>query len=377
MSEHVPVILGTAGAGLTALGDTRIANLDVTVSSRNATTPPTAAAIATAVWANATRTLSSFGTLVVDIWAYASRTLTAFGTLVADIRAGITTDHGTGAYGGSTLVPGINNIALRFVNATGPAKIITAATKTGNCQLTIAGHGYTSGQKIVLTGIGGMTELNNRLVTATVVDANTITIGVDSTAFTTYTTSGTATLTDETALQDVSLAIYDGTNVNLVTTAKTNASGIGAQGANGHVTMDVGDYVLRPSRSLLSATGDYTFNVSATGTKYFVATALTIPAISTPGTQTLIISAKELGAPWAVGDAVVITPAGKQVVGSAVLSTAPISAVIAANGQAQQTAGVDGVAVDIGAKIAVKVGDYYTKTITVDSTPVKNITAYT
>jgi hypothetical protein len=45
--------IGAAGAGLTALGDTRIANLDATVSSRLATSgytaPPTAAANATAV----------------------------------------------------------------------------------------------------------------------------------------------------------------------------------------------------------------------------------------------------------------------------------------------------------------------------------------
>ena len=45
--------IGTAGAGLTALGDTRIAYLDVAVSSRLATagytTPPTTAAIADAV----------------------------------------------------------------------------------------------------------------------------------------------------------------------------------------------------------------------------------------------------------------------------------------------------------------------------------------
>lgn len=47
--------LGAAGAGLTALGDARVANLDATVSSRLATAaytvPPTTAAIAAAVWA--------------------------------------------------------------------------------------------------------------------------------------------------------------------------------------------------------------------------------------------------------------------------------------------------------------------------------------
>lgn len=37
---------------------------------------PSAATIATAVWAAGTRTLSSFGTLAADVWAYAARTLT-------------------------------------------------------------------------------------------------------------------------------------------------------------------------------------------------------------------------------------------------------------------------------------------------------------
>jgi len=50
---------------------------------------PTAAAITAAVWAAATRTLTSYGTLVADtataVWAYATRTLSSFGTLVADV----------------------------------------------------------------------------------------------------------------------------------------------------------------------------------------------------------------------------------------------------------------------------------------------------
>ena len=45
-----------------------------------------AAAIATAVWASGTRTLTSFGTLIADIWAAATRTLTA-GTKDTEIDA--------------------------------------------------------------------------------------------------------------------------------------------------------------------------------------------------------------------------------------------------------------------------------------------------
>ena len=50
-------------------------------------------AIATAVWALGTRTLTSFGTLVADIttavWASSTRTLTSFGTLVADTTSAV------------------------------------------------------------------------------------------------------------------------------------------------------------------------------------------------------------------------------------------------------------------------------------------------
>jgi hypothetical protein len=91
--------LGAAGAGLTALGDTRIANLDAAVSTRAPETAgnlaavkaktdnlpvspaatgdiPSAASIASTVWAYATRTLSSFGTLAADVWSVATRSLT-------------------------------------------------------------------------------------------------------------------------------------------------------------------------------------------------------------------------------------------------------------------------------------------------------------
>jgi hypothetical protein len=56
--------------------DSRLDYLDATVSSRSTLT-------AAQVWAYGTRTLSSFGTLVVDIWANSLRTLTSFGFSVA------------------------------------------------------------------------------------------------------------------------------------------------------------------------------------------------------------------------------------------------------------------------------------------------------
>ena len=65
--------IGAGGAGLTGIGDTRLANLDAAVSSRSTLT-------AADVWGYATRTLTSLSALLSSIaaaiWAYASRTLT-------------------------------------------------------------------------------------------------------------------------------------------------------------------------------------------------------------------------------------------------------------------------------------------------------------
>ena len=78
----------------------------------------------------------------------------------------------------------------------GGGKAVTAATNANPCQVTITGHGFTNGDKVVFHNIGGMTQLNftngSTGYTVTVVDTNNITIGVDSTAYGTYTSGGTA-----------------------------------------------------------------------------------------------------------------------------------------------------------------------------------------
>jgi hypothetical protein len=97
--------IGAAGAGLTALGDTRIAHLDSDVSSRMATfsytAPPSASTIAQAVWDALTSALTTVGSIgkflvtnvdaavssrsshsAADVWAVGTRILTA-GTNIA------------------------------------------------------------------------------------------------------------------------------------------------------------------------------------------------------------------------------------------------------------------------------------------------------
>ena len=78
----------------------------------------------------------------------------------------------------------------------GGGKAVTAATNANPCQVTITGHGFSTNDKVIFHNIGGMTQLNftngSTGYTVTVVDANNITIGVDSTAYGTYTSGGTA-----------------------------------------------------------------------------------------------------------------------------------------------------------------------------------------
>lgn len=72
-------------------------------------------------------------------------------------------------------------------------KTISAATKANPCQVTASTHGYETGDKIIIEGVVGMTELNSRWYTITKVDANNFTLdGVDSTGYTTYTSGGYA-----------------------------------------------------------------------------------------------------------------------------------------------------------------------------------------
>lgn len=79
------------------------------------------------------------------------------------------------------------------------AKNIAGASKAGPGVVTANAHGYSNGDWIQLSGIGGMTELNNRTFEVAGVTVNTFTLidpltstAVDTTNFTTYTSGGVA-----------------------------------------------------------------------------------------------------------------------------------------------------------------------------------------
>ena len=75
-------------------------------------------------------------------------------------------------------------------------KPISAITKANPGQVTCTAHGLTTGLQVGLSGINGMTELNGTTPTVTVIDANNFTIGVNTSAYGTYTSSGYVSVDD-------------------------------------------------------------------------------------------------------------------------------------------------------------------------------------
>lgn len=107
-------------------------------------------------------------------------------------------------------------------------KAITAATKANPVKLTMTAHGMTTGQYLQVTGIVGMTQLNDKIYKVTVVDANNVTLdGVDGTAFTAYTSGGTGTYGTFYAAKE-SAVMANFTGGNTLATDHFGATGVAA-----------------------------------------------------------------------------------------------------------------------------------------------------
>ena len=72
-------------------------------------------------------------------------------------------------------------------------KAISGATKANPVVITATGHSYSNGDRVFISGVVGMTELNNREFTVANQTTNTFELsGIDGSAFTTYTSGGTS-----------------------------------------------------------------------------------------------------------------------------------------------------------------------------------------
>ena len=73
------------------------------------------------------------------------------------------------------------------------AKTITAITKANPAVVTANSHGYSNGDRVMISGVVGMTQVNNVEFTVAGVTTNTFQLsGVNSSAYTTYSSGGTS-----------------------------------------------------------------------------------------------------------------------------------------------------------------------------------------
>lgn len=89
---------------------------------------------------------------------------------------------------------------------------ITGITKANPAEVTQVGHGYVNGDIIFIANVAGMTQVNNLFFTVTRVDADKYTIGVDSSAYTTWSSGGVATKGFGTSFEFNDTIIAYGTN---------------------------------------------------------------------------------------------------------------------------------------------------------------------
>lgn len=77
------------------------------------------------------------------------------------------------------------------VTFTSNQKTITAITKASQAVITVGtSHGYVVNNTVYVSGVAGMTEMNGRRGLITAISGTTITVNINSTAFTTYTSGG-------------------------------------------------------------------------------------------------------------------------------------------------------------------------------------------
>lgn len=88
----------------------------------------------------------------------------------------------------SEIAPNVNGML-------GAGAVITGATAANPCVLTVtaAPNQFVLGQQVKISGVVGMTQLNGNIYTITAATATTLTLNVDSTGFTAYSSAGLAT----------------------------------------------------------------------------------------------------------------------------------------------------------------------------------------
>jgi hypothetical protein len=78
----------------------------------------------------------------------------------------------------------------------GATVAVSALTQADPGVVTTGAHGYSTGDRVYLDSVGGMTEVNNKIFVIIVLSPTTFSIDINTTTFTAYTVGGTSQLID-------------------------------------------------------------------------------------------------------------------------------------------------------------------------------------
>ncbi len=126
-------------------------------------------------------------------------------------------------------------------SARGPGKAITGITNANPGVVTCTAHGYANGDKVEIKGVLGMTQVNNRIWTAKGVTANTFNLAnddnanFDTTAYTAYTSGGTA----KKKLADIGLDCFRAADVGRFVLINNGVGEITAVNSAQSITVDI------------------------------------------------------------------------------------------------------------------------------------------
>lgn len=94
---------------------------------------------------------------------------------------------------------GVNFTAFTLDETTGIVTLdadasfsISAITKAANAVITVTAHTFLTGETVYMEGVNGMTQINGQTVVIVSTGANTITVDLDTSAYSTYTSGGMA-----------------------------------------------------------------------------------------------------------------------------------------------------------------------------------------
>ena len=86
----------------------------------------------------------------------------------------------------------------RVTFAANKTRSITAITKAASAVVTVGAHTFVVGESVHFTGVVGMTEINGLRGLITAIGATDITVAINSTSFTAYTSGGTVNTNPQT-----------------------------------------------------------------------------------------------------------------------------------------------------------------------------------